>query len=189
MERHWQLVTRRLSSAVTADIAALIDIYESYPQDRDATTLCRASPSDRLQLDVDILPTRPAAAGPEAVLLDPRRGLVGRAAPPDRPALLDRHGRALELRRDPRQARRRQRHARARAAQPGLCLELAHLPRLDGRLVARAARRSRSCSCATRSGRSCASPRPRRASARAARSSSARAARARCARPATPSSK
>lgn len=54
MERHWQLVTRRLSSAVTSDIAALIDIYESYPQDRDATTLVRIA-SERLQLDVDIL--------------------------------------------------------------------------------------------------------------------------------------
>ena len=39
MERHWQLVTRRLSAAVTADIAALIDIYESYPQDKDGETL------------------------------------------------------------------------------------------------------------------------------------------------------
>lgn len=54
MERHWQLVTRRLSSAVTADIAALIDIYESYPQDKDASTLVRIA-SERLQLDVDIL--------------------------------------------------------------------------------------------------------------------------------------
>nr|WP_246180173.1 ATP-binding protein [Microvirga thermotolerans] len=54
MERHWQLVTRRLSSAVTSDIAALIDIYESYPQDKDATTLARIA-SERLQLDVDIL--------------------------------------------------------------------------------------------------------------------------------------
>lgn len=54
MERHWQLVTRRLSSAVTSDVAALIDIYESYPQDRDATTLTRIA-SERLQLDVDIL--------------------------------------------------------------------------------------------------------------------------------------
>ncbi len=54
MERHYQLVTRRLSSAVTGDIAALIDIYESYPQDKDATTLSRIA-SDRLQLDVDIL--------------------------------------------------------------------------------------------------------------------------------------
>nr|WP_245410938.1 ATP-binding protein [Microvirga flavescens] len=54
MERHWQLVTRRLSAAVTADVAALVDIYQSYPQDRDAETLSRIA-SDRLQLDVDIL--------------------------------------------------------------------------------------------------------------------------------------
>jgi two-component system osmolarity sensor histidine kinase EnvZ len=54
MERHWQLVTRRLSAAVTSEIAALIDIYESYPQDRDLTTLSRIA-SERLQLDIDIL--------------------------------------------------------------------------------------------------------------------------------------
>jgi two-component system, OmpR family, osmolarity sensor histidine kinase EnvZ len=54
MERHWQLVTRRLSAAVTADIAALVDIYESYPQDADIATLARIA-SDRLQLDVDML--------------------------------------------------------------------------------------------------------------------------------------
>ena len=54
MERHYELVTRRLSSAVTADIAALIQIYESYPQDRDATTLSRIA-SESLQLDMDIL--------------------------------------------------------------------------------------------------------------------------------------
>jgi two-component system osmolarity sensor histidine kinase EnvZ len=54
MERHYQLVTRRLSSAVTADIAALIDIYDSYPQDKDAKTLSRIA-SERLQLDVDVL--------------------------------------------------------------------------------------------------------------------------------------
>ncbi len=41
MERHWQLVTRRLSAAVTADVAALIDIYESYPQDKGSETLER----------------------------------------------------------------------------------------------------------------------------------------------------
>ncbi len=55
MERHWQLVTRRLSSAVTADIAALIDVYETYPQDRRAETLSRIA-SERLNLDIDILP-------------------------------------------------------------------------------------------------------------------------------------
>ncbi|MEH3119285.1 MAG: ATP-binding protein [Methylorubrum populi] len=54
MERHWQLVTRRLSAAVTADVAALMDIYESYPQDKDAETLARIA-GERLNLDVDIL--------------------------------------------------------------------------------------------------------------------------------------
>lgn len=55
MERHWQTVTQRLSSAVSSDIAALIDVYESYPQDREATLLSRIA-QERLGLDVDILP-------------------------------------------------------------------------------------------------------------------------------------
>ncbi len=54
MERHWQLVTRRLSAAVAADISALMDVYQSYPQDRDAATLQRIA-QRRLNLDVDIL--------------------------------------------------------------------------------------------------------------------------------------
>ena len=54
MERHWQLVTRRLSAAVTADISALIDVYQSFPQDRDSETLQRIA-QQRLNLDVDIL--------------------------------------------------------------------------------------------------------------------------------------
>ncbi|WP_375460383.1 ATP-binding protein [uncultured Enterovirga sp.] len=53
MERHWQLVTQRLSSAVTADIAALIDVYESYPQDPNADTLSRIA-AERLILDLEI---------------------------------------------------------------------------------------------------------------------------------------
>ena len=72
MERHWQLVTQRLSAAVTADIAALIDIYESYPQDAGAETLSRIA-SERLVLDVeirkgDVLP--PAGPKPFFSLLD-----------------------------------------------------------------------------------------------------------------------
>ncbi len=54
MERHWQLVTKRLSASVVADVAALIDIYESYPQDKDADTLSRIA-GERLNLDLDIL--------------------------------------------------------------------------------------------------------------------------------------
>jgi two-component system osmolarity sensor histidine kinase EnvZ len=39
MERHWSTVTRRLSAAVVSDIAALIDVYKTYPQDKDRAQL------------------------------------------------------------------------------------------------------------------------------------------------------
>jgi len=58
MERHWQTVTRRLSAAVTQDIAALIDVAESYPQDANFETLERIA-GDRLGLDVEMLPHGP----------------------------------------------------------------------------------------------------------------------------------
>src|SRR6202023_2526975 len=35
MERHWNLVTQRLSAGVVHDIAALIEIHNGYPQDPD----------------------------------------------------------------------------------------------------------------------------------------------------------
>ncbi|MEA2927943.1 MAG: two-component system, OmpR family, osmolarity sensor histidine kinase EnvZ [Hyphomicrobiales bacterium] len=54
-ERHWNTVTRRLSAAVTQDIAALIDIYASYPQDADRNALRRIA-LERLSLSVDFLP-------------------------------------------------------------------------------------------------------------------------------------
>ncbi|WP_377849002.1 ATP-binding protein [Bosea sp. UC22_33] len=55
MERHWQTVTQRLSSAVSADISMLIDVYESYPQDADTSTLSRIA-AERLGMDLDIIP-------------------------------------------------------------------------------------------------------------------------------------
>ncbi|MBV9064811.1 MAG: two-component sensor histidine kinase [Methylobacteriaceae bacterium] len=58
MERHWQLVTFRLSAALTQDIAALIDIYQSYPQDKNYETLQRIA-AERLRVDLDILPPGP----------------------------------------------------------------------------------------------------------------------------------
>ena len=39
LERHWQTVTRRLSTVTVQNIAMLIDIYKNFPQDPDATTL------------------------------------------------------------------------------------------------------------------------------------------------------
>jgi two-component system osmolarity sensor histidine kinase EnvZ len=55
MERHWNTVTRRLSAAVSQDIAALIDVYKSFPQDAQRATLRRIA-GDRLELAVDFLP-------------------------------------------------------------------------------------------------------------------------------------
>src|ERR1043166_7579361 len=49
MERHWNTVTRRLSAAVTQDIAALIDIDKSHRQDRERSTLRRIA-QDRFGL-------------------------------------------------------------------------------------------------------------------------------------------
>ncbi len=55
MERHWNLVTNYLSSAVTQEIATLIDVYRTFPQDADHTQLRRIA-QDRLGLVVDFLP-------------------------------------------------------------------------------------------------------------------------------------
>jgi two-component system osmolarity sensor histidine kinase EnvZ len=55
MERHWNTVTRRLSAAVTQDIAALIDVYRTFPQDADSARLRRIA-QERLGLVVDFLP-------------------------------------------------------------------------------------------------------------------------------------
>lgn len=55
MERHWNTVTRRLSAAVVQDIAALIDVYKGYPQDKDRDQIRRIA-QQRLGLVVDFLP-------------------------------------------------------------------------------------------------------------------------------------
>lgn len=55
MERHYNLVTRRLSAAVTQDIAAVIDIFQQYPQDKDAALLKQIA-HQRLNLKIDLLP-------------------------------------------------------------------------------------------------------------------------------------
>jgi two-component system osmolarity sensor histidine kinase EnvZ len=55
LERHWSLVTQRLSAGVVSDISALIATYNSYPQDADATRL-RKIAQEQLGLIVDFLP-------------------------------------------------------------------------------------------------------------------------------------
>jgi two-component system osmolarity sensor histidine kinase EnvZ len=55
MERHWNLVTQRLSAGVVQDIAALIEIYKNYPHDADNTMMRRIA-QDKLDLVIDFLP-------------------------------------------------------------------------------------------------------------------------------------
>lgn len=72
MERHWQTVTQRLSKAVTADIAAIIDVIETYPQGPDYSEIQRIA-RERLGLNVAVLPPDPfppAAAKPFFSILD-----------------------------------------------------------------------------------------------------------------------
>ncbi|NJR14214.1 MAG: HAMP domain-containing protein [Phyllobacteriaceae bacterium] len=58
MERHWQTVTQRLSTAVVRDIAAIIDMVETYPTTPGAAEAVRIA-QDRLSLKVDIMPPEP----------------------------------------------------------------------------------------------------------------------------------
>jgi two-component system, OmpR family, osmolarity sensor histidine kinase EnvZ len=63
MERHWNTVTRRLSTVVVQDIAALMDLSKRYPHDKDAL---RTIAQNRLGLVVDFLPvTDMPAPGPK----------------------------------------------------------------------------------------------------------------------------
>lgn len=72
MERHWNLVTQRLSAGVVQDIGALMDIYRVYPQEADQARLKKIA-LDRLGLQVDFLPAGempPPAPKPFFSLLD-----------------------------------------------------------------------------------------------------------------------
>jgi len=58
MERHWQTVTQRLSTATTRDIAAIIDMIETYPNTDDYANVIRIA-QERLSMKIDILPPDP----------------------------------------------------------------------------------------------------------------------------------
>ena len=55
MERHYNLVTQRLSAGVVQDIATLIEVYRAFPQDPNHTQLRRLA-QEKLGLVVDFLP-------------------------------------------------------------------------------------------------------------------------------------
>ncbi len=58
LERHWQLVTRQLSTALVQDIAAVIDVHNSYPQDKNYDTLTRIA-QERMNIDIEFMPKGP----------------------------------------------------------------------------------------------------------------------------------
>ncbi|MFK0384351.1 MULTISPECIES: ATP-binding protein [Rhizobium/Agrobacterium group] len=55
MERHWQLVTERLSAAVTRDISAIIELLQTDPEEDDYQRVIRIA-RDKLDLSVYIEP-------------------------------------------------------------------------------------------------------------------------------------
>ena len=55
MERHWQMVTERLSTAVPRDIAAVIDLIGVYPGEKDVGEIIRIA-RERLNLTISIEP-------------------------------------------------------------------------------------------------------------------------------------
>lgn len=61
MERHWQTVTQRLSQATVRDVAAIIDMIETFPKGDDHADVLRIA-RDRLSLQADILPPEPLPA-------------------------------------------------------------------------------------------------------------------------------
>jgi two-component system osmolarity sensor histidine kinase EnvZ len=66
MQEHFRTVTARLSAAVVADISAIIDIKNTYPQDSDLTELTRIA-RQRLGLTISIMPNEklpPASSRP-----------------------------------------------------------------------------------------------------------------------------
>lgn len=58
MERHWQMVTERLSAAVTRDIAAIIEILETDPEQDDHDRVIRIA-KERLDLSIYVEPKTP----------------------------------------------------------------------------------------------------------------------------------
>jgi two-component system osmolarity sensor histidine kinase EnvZ len=57
MERHYNLVTQRLSASLAQDVAALIQIYESFPH-RDNAPLIKIA-NEKLGLNIELLPPEP----------------------------------------------------------------------------------------------------------------------------------
>lgn len=58
MEKHYDLVTRRLAQAVIREVATIISVLESFPQDADFQTIADIAARD-LNLSIAVLPKEP----------------------------------------------------------------------------------------------------------------------------------
>src|SRR5580658_519158 len=58
MERHWEMVTHRLSAAVARDVGAAIDLYRAYPPAPGDDRL-KAICAERFHIDVELMPAGP----------------------------------------------------------------------------------------------------------------------------------
>jgi two-component system osmolarity sensor histidine kinase EnvZ len=58
MQRHWDLVTHRLSAAVARDVGAMVDLYSTIPPKGDDKRL-RTIGLERFRMDVEMLPAGP----------------------------------------------------------------------------------------------------------------------------------
>ncbi|MGD9539581.1 ATP-binding protein [Methylocystis sp.] len=73
MERYWEVVTYRLSAGMARQVAALVDVYQSFPQDPDHAKL-RHIAAFNLNMEIAVLPKQelpaPAPKTPLFSLLD-----------------------------------------------------------------------------------------------------------------------
>ncbi len=58
MQRHWDLVTHRLSAAVARDVGAIVDLYAAIPPGGDDKRL-RVIAAERFRMDVELMPAGP----------------------------------------------------------------------------------------------------------------------------------
>jgi len=86
MEKHWQSVTSRLSAATTKDIAAIIELYEDFPHDKDTKEKLQDIALKQLALTIEFRPLEdlpPRGARPffdilDQALSDEIRGRIGK---------------------------------------------------------------------------------------------------------------
>ena len=69
MQRHWELVTHRLSAAVARDVGAMVDLYSSDAARRRRSSACALIAAERFRMDVEADAAAAAAAAAAKYLL------------------------------------------------------------------------------------------------------------------------